>query len=101
MRELEFLKIIEKTLDSSSFLGDDCAFLDDFDIFVTQDTLVENVHFSLYTTTPYLLGRKAVSVNLSDLAAALSIPTCRERSACHEKNPLYLGAYPAADCRYL
>ena len=74
MKELEFLKIIEKTLDSSSFLGDDCAFLDDFDIFVTQDTLVENVHFSLYTTTPYLLGRKAVSVNLSDLAAALSIP---------------------------
>ena len=74
MNELRFLEIINKTLDSSSFLGDDCAYLDDFDIFVTQDTLVEDVHFSLYTISPYLLGRKAVSVNLSDLAAALSIP---------------------------
>ena len=74
MNELRFLEIINKTLDSSSFLGNDCAYLDDFDIFVTQDTLVEDVHFSLYTINPYLLGRKSVSVNLSDLAAALSIP---------------------------
>lgn len=74
MKELQFLEIIKNTLTNSSFIGDDCAFLDDFDLFVTQDTLVENVHFSLYTTTPYLLGRKAVSVNLSDLAAALAVP---------------------------
>ena len=74
MKELDFLKIISNTLENNKFLGDDCAFLKDFDIFVTQDTLVENVHFSMYTTTPYLLGRKSVSVNLSDLAAALSLP---------------------------
>lgn len=74
MRELDFIKIINNTLDDSSYLGDDCAYLKDFGIFVTQDTLVQDVHFSLYTTTPYLLGRKAVSVNLSDLAAAFANP---------------------------
>ena len=28
----------------------------------------------MYTTSPYLLGRKSIAVNLSDLAAALSVP---------------------------
>ncbi len=74
MKELDFIKIITSQLSFSNYLGDDCAYLDDLDIYVTQDTLVEDVHFSLYTTSPYLLGRKAVNVNLSDLAAALSIP---------------------------
>ena len=70
MKELDFLEIISKTLSVNSYLGDDCAFLDDLDIFVTH----ENVHFSLHTISPYLLGRKSVAVNLSDLAAALCIP---------------------------
>lgn len=74
MKELDFLKIISSRLSFANYLGDDCAYLDDLDIFVTQDTLVENIHFSMYTTTPYLLGKKAVSVNLSDLAAALAMP---------------------------
>lgn len=74
MKELEFLEIINKTLDTTSFLGDDCAYLEELDIFVTQDTLIEDVHFSMYTTNAYNLGRKAVSVNLSDLAAALATP---------------------------
>lgn len=74
MRELDFLEIINNTLDTTSYLGDDCAYLDDFDIFVTQDTLVEDVHFAMHTTDAYKLGRKAVSVNLSDLAAALATP---------------------------
>lgn len=74
MKETSFIEIIKNTLACSSYLGDDCAYLEDLNIFVTQDTLVENVHFSMYTTTPYLLGRKAVSVNFSDLAAALAEP---------------------------
>jgi thiamine-monophosphate kinase len=74
MKELNYLQIINNTLDSTEYLGDDCANLDNLGIFVTQDTLVENVHFSMHSTTPYLLGRKAVNVNLSDLAAALSKP---------------------------
>lgn len=74
MKELNFLKIIAEQLKDNSFLGDDCAYLEDLGIFVTQDTLVEDVHFSLDTTTPFLLGRKIVSVNLSDLASALATP---------------------------
>lgn len=35
----------------------------------TADVLNESVHFSLDTTTPYLLGRKSLAVNLSDIAA--------------------------------
>lgn len=81
MNELEYLKIINKTLTDSSFIGDDCAFLPvEFlgcnGIYVTQDSLVQDIHFSLDTTTPYLLGRKAVSVNLSDLAAMCAKPLC-------------------------
>lgn len=74
MKELDFLKIIAETLDDSSFIGNDCAYLEEFGLFVTQDTLVEDVHFSTYTTNAYLLGRKSVSVNLSDLAAAFAKP---------------------------
>jgi len=74
MKETDFLEIINKTLSDSSYLGDDCAYLKDFGIFITQDTLVENIHFSLDTITPYYLGRKAVAVNLSDIAASLSKP---------------------------
>ena len=74
MQELDFIEIIKNSLDDSTFIGDDCAYLKEFDMFITQDTLVEGVHFLKSTTTPYLLGRKAVSVNLSDLAAALATP---------------------------
>ncbi len=74
MKESDFLKIIQNSLDDAHYIGDDCAYLKDLNIFVTQDSLVEDVHFSMYTITPYLLGRKSVSVNLSDLAAALSLP---------------------------
>lgn len=74
MRELEFLKVIQNTLADSSLIGDDCAYLEEFDICVTQDTLVEGVHFLTHTTTPFKLGQKAVNVNLSDLAAAGARP---------------------------
>lgn len=75
MKELEYLDVINNTLGDSSLLGDDCAFLQEFNMYVTQDTLVEKVHFDLDTTTAYELGQKAVSVNLSDLAASLSQPS--------------------------
>ena len=79
MKELEYLNIIKNTLDNSSLLGDDCAYLPNNSIgtkglYVTQDTLVEDVHFSLDTISPYLLGRKSINVNLSDLAATCATP---------------------------
>lgn len=74
MKELDFLKIIKNTLSNNNFLGDDCATLKDLGISVTQDALIENVHFSLKTISPYELGYKSIAVNLSDLSAALTKP---------------------------
>lgn len=74
MKELDFLKIISEELTDCSFIGNDCAYLSDIGIYVTQDALVENVHFSLDYTSPFLLGRKSLSVNVSDIAAAFAKP---------------------------
>jgi thiamine-monophosphate kinase len=52
-------------------IGDDCALLsipDGYELAVTTDTMVENVHF-FAGTDPEQLGHKLLAVNLSDLAA--------------------------------
>ena len=74
MKELQFLDVINKTLSDTSLLGDDCAYLKDFDQYVTQDTLCEGVHFDLKYTDFESLAQKAVEVNISDLAANLAEP---------------------------
>lgn len=58
-------------------IGDDAALLHGvpgFDTVVSTDLLVEGVHFQVDWTTPELLGRKAVAVALSDLAAMGALP---------------------------
>ena len=53
-------------------IGDDCAVLKSTDglaILLTTDMLVENVHFLRQYTSPFLLGRKSLAVNISDIAA--------------------------------
>ncbi|MFH1215854.1 MAG: thiamine-phosphate kinase [Pseudomonadota bacterium] len=58
-------------------IGDDCAVVAGADGMVdlwTMDSLVESVHFDLSWHPPQLLGRKAVSVNVSDIAAMGGIP---------------------------
>ncbi len=53
-------------------IGDDCAVVtkDQATVWVlTMDTLVESVHFDCSWHPPYFLGRKAVAVNVSDIAA--------------------------------
>lgn len=53
-------------------IGDDCAVIrkdDSFSWLVTMDTLIEGVHFDLRWHPPEKLGRKAVAVNVSDIAA--------------------------------
>ena len=78
MNELNILKTIRSNLKTSNYIGDDCAKImpkfKDKPLFITQDTLAEDVHFSMNYTTPYQLGIKAVSVNVSDLCASLSKP---------------------------
>ncbi len=41
---------------------------------VTTDILTENIHFRTEFTTPYLLGKKTMAVNLSDIAAMGATP---------------------------
>lgn len=79
MKELLYIDKIKNILSDSSYLGDDCAYFssDIFKnkgLFVTQDSLVEGVHFSLDYMTPYQLGQKSINVNLSDLAAMCAEP---------------------------
>lgn len=53
-------------------IGDDCAVLDASRLgrmCVTTDSLVEGTHFRLRWSSPRLLGRKALAVSISDLAA--------------------------------
>ncbi len=53
-------------------IGDDAAVLSAGArecLLATVDVLNESVHFSLESTTPYLLGRKSLAVNISDIAA--------------------------------
>lgn len=74
MKELEFLEIIKNSLSKNAYIGDDCAYLKDLGIVITQDSLVENIHFSLEFSTPYQLAYKAIIVNLSDILAAGAAP---------------------------
>jgi thiamine-monophosphate kinase len=58
-------------------LGDDAAVLRlaaDRDIVLTTDLLTDGVDFQLHACQPWQIGRKAVAVNLSDLAAMACRP---------------------------
>jgi len=58
-------------------MGDDCAVYSGMAgkyQLISTDALIENVHFRLSTTKPELLGRKALSVNISDIAAMGGTP---------------------------
>lgn len=58
-------------------IGDDCAVYGNAAgkrSLVTLDTLVEGIHFDLLRHPPDKLGRKAVSVNVSDIAAMGGTP---------------------------
>lgn len=74
MKELEFLEIIKQTLTEKSYIGDDCAFLEDLNIVVTQDSFVEGIHFLCNMSTPYQIGYKSVMINLSDVFASGAVP---------------------------
>ena len=73
MREKDLISIIKETL-NSKYIGDDCAYLKDLGIVVTQDSLVEGIHFLLDKITPFQLGYKSVMVNISDIVASGAEP---------------------------
>ncbi|HEX6355518.1 thiamine-phosphate kinase [Actinophytocola sp.] len=57
--------------------GDDAALVAAADgrVVASTDVLVENVHFRLDWSTPEHVGRKAIAVNMADLAAMGAVPT--------------------------
>lgn len=58
-------------------IGDDCAVLDlppGEQLLTTTDLLIEDIHFRRQWTDWRLLGRKSVTVNVSDIAAMGGIP---------------------------
>jgi len=56
----------------------------------TTDTLVEDIHFSLKHTSSYNLGKKAVSISLSDIAAMGGAPTFLLTSIILPAAPLWI-----------
>lgn len=73
MKEKDFINTIKSVL-NSKYIGDDCAFLEDLNIVVTQDSLVEDIHFKTAYITPYQLGWKSAAVNISDICASGAEP---------------------------
>ncbi len=56
-------------------IGDDTAWVKSAEnILITCDLLIEQVHFLRQLIPPRLLGRKALSVNLSDISAMAGVP---------------------------
>lgn len=77
----ELSKIINRKRKTRSGLivgiGDDAAILKvppHENLIVTTDCLIENVHFTLKTTSPRQLGWKSLAVNLSDIASMGGVP---------------------------
>ena len=73
MKEKNLIQTIKSIL-KSEYIGDDCAYLKDLGITVSQDSLVEDVHFSLKYTNAYQLGWKSAMVNISDICASGAEP---------------------------
>jgi thiamine-monophosphate kinase len=64
-------------------IGDDAAAVETGPLtLVTTDSLVEGIHFRREWAPPHLLGRKALSVNLSDIGAMAGIPRFATVSLC-------------------
>ena len=64
-------------------VGDDAAVVETGALtVVTTDSMVEGVHFRREWSPPELIGRKALSVNLSDVAAMAAAPRYATVSLC-------------------
>ena len=87
-------------------VGDDAAVIDHFgkQTVITNDLLVEGVHFDLMYTPLKHLGYKTVAVNVSDICAMNAIPTqiilgigFSNRFSVEALDEFYEGVYAACD----
>lgn len=74
MSEFEFLKIISNKLSDNSYIGDDCAYLKEYNLVLSMDSLIEDVHFSCFYMTPKEIASKALLSNISDILASGAKP---------------------------
>ncbi|MBD3676758.1 MAG: thiamine-phosphate kinase [Planctomycetaceae bacterium] len=79
--EFEFIHSLQQNLnyiraDIDLGIGDDCAVwkVGDQKVLLASDLLVEGVHFNLNDISYEQVGRKALAVNLSDIAAMAGTP---------------------------
>lgn len=82
MKEFELIKKIKSGLVTKNHIikkgiGDDCAvikFTNDFDLLVTTDMLIEDIHFKLKWYTPSTLVKKILYSNISDIHSCGGTP---------------------------
>lgn len=77
---IDRIKQLCQSLPTNSFegIGDDCAVFpinSSESLLFTSDMLIERIHFLREAISPYDLGRKSLTVNLSDIAAMGGQPT--------------------------
>lgn len=88
MNEFDLIKTYFAPL-SRDGLRDDCATIEvprDYDLVMTSDTLNEGVHF-LSATPAADIARKALRVNLSDLASSAATPYCYQLNIAFPQKP--------------
>jgi len=73
MNEYDIYNTIKDNI-GDKYIGDDCAYLRDLGIVITQDSLVEDIHFKRKWSSAYQLGYKSTAVNISDILAAGAEP---------------------------
>ena len=73
LTESRVLKVVRPFMAENISLNED-AYIDDLDRVMTTDMLIEGTHFDWQYSTPYDVGWKAASVNLSDLNGMLARP---------------------------
>lgn len=73
MKEKDFIISIKKIL-NSKYIGDDCAYIEELGIVISQDNLIEDIHFKKDFATPFQIGYKSAMVNISDICASGAEP---------------------------
>ncbi len=106
--EFELIKRITRKIKDKNIktqIGDDAAVLDiNGKLVISSDMIVEDDHFSLEWSSPVQIGKKAMEVNVSDIASKGALPKYALVSICIPQEidvkfmeELYKGLYEICD----